>query len=152
MKQIFLVLSMVMILFIPVANAANRGEHPRSADRNYVEVCTIENRRNSPYVYLNKKSIEVQTYKPPHYQIAGVFSCDADSGEYEDYKNYLEKIGGKEYGKGRYEFFYYLVVRYNFNTKESFHLQNGHWVKDSTEVSKKNADALFKVAYNMNFY
>ena len=96
-------------------------------------------------VYLYIRSIDVQEYKPPHYQIAGTFVHDYD------------------FVDGRKERWFSVVIRYNWYTKETFSRdKNGYWQKD--EIGKPDdrfsayashrifADALFRAAYGMDFY
>ena len=90
--------------------------------------------------YISLKSIDVQEYNPPHYQIAGTFVS---------YSGYYHKVGRSTYS----------VKRYNWYTKESFSLKNGYWEKDRTGgtdnisiSSRRFADALFRAAYRISFY
>ena len=87
--------------------------------------------------YLYIPSVDVQEYNPPHYQIAGHF---VHAGAHT--KNY------------------YVALRYNWYTKETFKLDDyGNWRKqnigDSSSFSQRernHADALFRAAYRISFY
>ena len=91
--------------------------------------------------YLYLKSIDVQEYNPPHYQIAGDFI-------------YVNGDGSERTNKR------HILKRYDWNKKETYHCNDyGIWLKD--EVNDKNmasvqvrifANALFRAAYGMNFY
>ena len=91
--------------------------------------------------YLNLRSVDVQEYNPPHYQIG--------------YKLInITEIPGTNEKKWRYN-----SKRYNWYTKETFHLENGYWVKDDVtsqtgmaERARYAADVVFRAAYGMNFY
>ena len=91
-------------------------------------------------VYIFIKSVDVQKYNPPHYQIAcNLIHVDNRSG----------KLANKTY----------RVVRYNYYTKESFTLDRyGDWRKNDIYANSADrhdaiiANALFRVAYGMNFY
>ena len=93
------------------------------------------------YSYLYVPSIDVQEYNPPHYQIG--------------YKLInITEIPGTNEKKWRYD-----SKRYNWYTKETFHLENGYWVKDDVtsqtgmaERARYAADVVFRAAYGMNFY
>ena len=95
--------------------------------------------RQGIYEYLYLPSVHVQEYNPPHYQIG--FNTLSLSGENE-------------------RWIYNCAKRYNWYTKESFHLENGYWVKDDVDpthglsgsYNRALANALFRAAYRMNFY
>ena len=100
----------------------------------YVYVCT-----GHWIAYLYLPSVDVQEYNPPHYQIAGLFvTTDGIDRE-------LKKIE---------------TIRYNWYTKETFVYVDDHWVNAESlfvteyhlDNHKKSANALFRVAYGMNFY
>lgn len=90
-------------------------------------------------IYINLKSIDVQEYNPPHYQIACTLTIiNTRSDEYNEI---------------------YRVVRYNWYTKESFTLRrNGEWTKNNPNATSAErhdviiAQALFRATYGMNFY
>ena len=98
------------------------------------------------YIYVYLPSVHVQEYNPPHYQIGfNMISIVADV-----YKN-----GTTESTKWHYN----EVKRYNWYTKESFHLENGYWQKDDTAgnitrnyEARYFADVVFRAAYGMDFY
>ena len=111
---------------------------PYSNNPNYVFVTAGQ----MGYYYLYRPSVDVQEYNPPHYQIAGHFI----------------HYGGMD---GRTLTNIYKTLRYNWYTKETFHLENGYWVKDivrdnldsqPVRQNRQFADALFRAAYGMNFY
>ena len=98
---------------------------------------------NGTEVYLNLKSIDVQEYNPPHYQIAGqiVTVCNMDDSIQRDI----------------------VTLRYNYYTKETFFRNEyGNWIiyvkRESNNYTPvyyyklRIANALFKAAYRMNFY
>ena len=110
-------------------------------------ICSAHECENSPYyiyvtnsqgkIYLYLRTVNVHEYNPPHYQIAGDF---------------IWVNGDKE---RRFK----VVVKYNWDKKETYHRNEGYWTKDATEYenygSKRNrqmADALFRAAYGMDFY
>ena len=104
-------------------------------------------------IYFYSPSLSVKEYKPPHYKISGYFY-----DLYEDGRSIItDKI--------------YYQVRYNWYTKESWHLEyyandsgdllnekDYYWEKDGrgtdgkSEIQRQMADALFRAAYGMNFY
>ena len=117
--------------------SANYYEYdPYKNDSNYVFIYTKMN----VYHYFDLSSVDVQEYNPPHYQIAGVFV--SYNSEYKTIHNQ------------------YHVMRYNWYTKETFTRDNyGNWKKLETDgdymvpiTNRKWADALFRAAYNMDFY
>lgn len=91
------------------------------------------------YSYLYLPSIDVQEYNPPHYQIAY------------DYISVNIKNEKEVWSRG--------IKRFNWSTKESFHLENGRWVVDNVSGdlapairNRHAADTIFRAAYNMDFY
>ena len=108
-------------------------EYDDDNDPDYIYVAT-----GHWIVYLYLPSVEVQEYNPPHYQIAGLF---------------VGTDGINRQLKGIH------TIKFNWRTKETFYLKNGYWYKeevynDTRQVyyEKKRANALFRVAYGMNFY
>jgi len=106
----------------------------------YYFVCNVQHSK----IYLKLKSVEVQEYNPPHYQISGKF---VDIGI-----NFsTDKVE---------ENFYSKTIKYNWYTKDAFEFSNGKWRKmsqgpqSSTPVAfdKKIANSLFIAAYGMKFY
>ena len=96
--------------------------------------------RQGYYSYIYLPSVHVQEYNPPHYQIG--FN-----------ELYIDENAGTK------KWIYNGAKRYNWYTKESFHLENGYWVKDNVtsppgpaQRARYAADALFRVAYGMDFY
>ena len=111
---------------------------------NFCSADPYENNPNYLYIgagnggmwYFKKSSLDVQEYNPPHYQIAGTFI------------HYSQSAVSK-----------YIVKRYNWYTKETFHLKNGYWEKDEVNgnymmpiQTRHFANILFYAAYGMNFY
>lgn len=99
----------------------------------------ITTHQGTYYLYL--PSVDVQEYNPPHYQIAGDIV-------------HVSGFNGKES-------WWNIVIRYNWYTKETFRLNDSNsWVKEditgdnfAASRRKRNiADALFRAAYNMDFY
>ena len=91
------------------------------------------------YSYLYVPSIDVQEYNPPHYQIG--YDCVNFS------ENSVREI------------WRHSVKRFNWYTKESFHLENGHWVVDNVNSppgpairNRHAANVVFRATYNMDFY
>ncbi len=134
MKKIFTALTVALIVtFTANLCAANRYDN----DPNYVFVTAAQGS-----IYLSTRSIDVQEYNPPHYQIAGTFVWT--NGEREDW--------------------FSVAIRYNWYTKETFSRdKNGYWQKDeianpndgglgASGRERKFADALFRAAYGMDFY
>ena len=102
---------------------------------------------NSPYyvfvttsqgqIYLDLRTVNVHDYNPPHYQIAGDFIWVRGDNE------------------RRFE----VVIRYNWDKKETYGRKDGYLTKDRIEYedtnsrnNRKMADALFRAAYGMDFY
>ena len=97
--------------------------------------------------------------------ILSVNFCSADP--YENNPNYLyigAGNGGMWYFKKSSHYSQsavskYIVKRYNWYTKETFHLKNGYWEKDEVNgnymmpiQTRHFANILFYAAYGMNFY
>ena len=126
-----LVLAAVMIL---PANFCSANYYDDSPDYVYV------NWEPSVKTYLDLRSVDVQEYNPPHYQISGVFV---------DVQTRPDSV--KEF---------VFTVRYNWYTKETY-IRNefGNWEKEnikgqghSNEYCRSMDDALFRAAYKMDFY
>lgn len=131
MKKIFTVLTVALIVTF-TANLCAAYDYDN--DPNYVFVTTANGG-----IYLNLRTVNVHDYNPPHYQIAGWF---------------VWTNGNKE---RQFE----VVIRYNWNSKETFHREEGYWRKDiisdnidslGVRRNRQMADALFRAAYGMNFY
>ena len=109
---------------------------PYENNPDYIYIGTYGSGGYSNYLY--RPSVDVQEYNPPHYQISGTFV--SYGGKYTKSENWATHC-----------------VRYNWYTKETFSLKNGYWVKDPIETGigryyKNRANALFRVAYGMDFY
>ena len=123
-----------MFAFIFVVSANICAANSYDDDPDYFYVITA----HQGSYYLNLRSINVQEYNPPHYQITGTFV----------------------YVSGMYNKMLYVTKRYNWYTKESYSRdETGNWRKTiiepdctATKVSRKFADALFRAAYGMDFY
>ena len=117
----------------------------------------VSNNRKGTTVYLDSRTVEVQEYNPPHYQISGKFIFAEASIRYSDEVGYYPNFSSSV-----------IPIRYNWHTKEIF-MQNeyGHWnLVDMNKTERKIfhaflfytghmkdfANALFKVAYGMDFY
>ena len=133
MKKLLLMMIFSFMISISVANANYYDDNP-----DYYFFMKVQGWKH----YINLKSIDVQEYNPPHYQIKGQFVSIG----------YLHNEG--QSGE------YYKTIRYNWYTKEAFQYENGNWHKmcqDSPgttfyEVERLTANALFRAAYGMNFY
>ena len=97
--------------------------------------------RMGAYTFVYLPSVHVQEHNPPYYQIG--FDCvNVSEGN----------------GNSSERWSYNNAKRYNWNTKESFHLENGYWVKDDVGDygrgvrNKDFANIIFRAAYGMNFY
>lgn len=131
-------ISVALIVFVITLSANICSANSYDDDPNYFYVITAH--RGS--YYLNLRSIDVQEYNPPHYQIAGTFVHVCDIG-----------YGWKER-------WFAVVSRYNWYIKESYSRdKNGNWRKTkiepdctATKVNRQFADALFRAAYGMDFY
>ena len=129
MKKFFTIL----VLSLVVAFTANScSAYDYNNDPNYVSVTNAQG-----VIYFNLRTVNVQEYNPPYYQIAGWFV----------------------WTNGNSERHYEVVKRYNWNTKETYSRDEGYWRKDRTEYddkasmrNRKHADALFRAAYGMDFY
>ena len=90
--------------------------------------------------YLNLRSVDVQEYNPPHYQIAGQFIV-------------VDSYDGSEKKFNR-------TLRYNHYSKDVFYMdENGNWKisrnktdQNSDAIAISLANALFSAAYGMDFY
>ena len=113
--------------------------NPYDDNPNYIRV------RHAPnsFAYINKNSVDVQEYNPPHYQIA---------------VHYVVVVEGRGGENTTQE--YDIAKRYNWDTKETFHLnEKGVWQKDDIKGnlardarSRAFCDAIFRAAYGMDFY
>ena len=136
----FLSAALIALVVTFAANVCAAYDYDNDSD--YVFVTTGQ---QGSY-YLSLKSIDVQEYNPPHYQIAGTF---------------VHVYG---LGDGRKERWFSVIKRYNWYTKETFGRdENGYWRKE--EIGNRNdnglgagarerkmADALFRAAYGIDFY
>ena len=122
-----LVMLMMIMIFVGIcsANTCANNSH-------YIFVTTSQGA-----IYLDLRTVNVQDYNPPYYQIAGDFV----------------RVNGDDEHK------FEVVVRYNWETKETYHLNKGYWTKDvvkgettNSRNNRKVADALFIAAYGMDFY
>ena len=96
------------LIALVVAFSANCSANRYDSDPNFILV----NSGHGAKEYLYLPSLEVQEYNPPHYQIAGTL--------------YLTFYYDREDSKSR------EVVRYNLQTKETFHKDSyGNWKKDN---------------------
>ena len=130
MKKLLLMMILCLVMMsnsVNLCSANLKDYYDNNPD--YVHVAT-------GHFYL--PSIDVQEYNPPYYQIAGKF---AGTDGYDRKRESIE------------------IVRFNWYTKETFHKNKyGNWEKE--EVSddyhkrypKLRANALFRAAYEMNFY
>ena len=113
--------------------------NPYDDNSNYIRVRYAPN----SFAYINLNSVKVQEYNPPHYQIAA---------------HYVVVVEGRGGESNVQE--YDITKRYNWDTKETFHLnENGNWQKDDIKGnlapharSRAFCDAIFRAAYNMDFY
>ena len=132
-------LSAALIVFVFTLSANICAANYYDDDPNYFYVITA----HQGSYYLNLRSIDVQEYNPPHYQIAGTFVHVSGM-----YNNLGEAT------------MLYVTERFNWYTKESYNRdKNGNWRKTviepdctATKVNRKFADALFRAAYGMDFY
>lgn len=132
MKNFLAIIVFLMMIIISsnLCSAYERNEYDNSP--HYIFVTTSQGR-----IYLDLRTVNVHDYNPPHYQIAGEF---------------IWVNGDKE---NRFE----VVIRYNFDTKETYGRRDGYWTKSDvngdSNIQKNNrkiADALFSAAYGMDFY
>ena len=126
-------LSALMIALIVTFSANICAANRYDDDPDYVYVMA----HGQGIVYLYIRSIDVQEYNPPHYQIAGTFV----------------HVSGMYHNLGKTTT-YYVTKRYNWYTKETFRRNDyGNWEKDyNVYHAKVEADALFRAAYGMDFY
>lgn len=141
MKKFFLIC--IALLITVSANICSANYHD---DPNYVFVTMAQGE-----IYLDLKSIDVQEYNPPHYQIAGTFV---------HVRSYFDENGNILLKESRFM----LVKRYNWYTKETFsrdYEDKNKWIKDEIDEKKSGlvamrnksfADALFRAAYGVDFY
>lgn len=140
MKKFFSVILVCVIIFSTKCFAYYDPDYdPYENNPNYIYVTT----GGQGVFCLYKPSVDVQEYNPPHYQIAGNFIHYSSLFE----KDHTTNI--------------HMTLRYNWYTKETFHLEDGYWKKieiDETKAAmaaihnRRFADALFNVAYKMDFY
>lgn len=133
-KIIFMAVTFIFALSLNICSANIYDDNP-----NYMYVTTSHGGTH----YLNLKTIDVIKYQPPQYQIAGSFVhvTTQDDG--------TEKVTNR-----------YVLLLFDWDAKETFHKDKyGNWEKSSTDgdstaatVNRKFADALFRAAYNMDFY
>lgn len=132
MKKILAIIVFLMIIITSsnLCSAYERNEYDNSP--HYIFVTTSQG-----HIYLDLRTVNVHDYNPPHYQIAGEF---------------IWVNGDRE---RRFE----VVIRYNFDTKETYGRRDGYWTKSDvngdSNIQKNNrkiADALFSAAYGMDFY
>ena len=133
-KILFMAVFAIVAITFNICSANAYDDNP-----DYAYVITA----NQGTWYLNLKTIDVVRYRPPQYQIAGSFihvSPQADG---------IEKVSNR-----------YVLLMFDWDTKETFHKDTyGNWEKSNVEgdttnarVNRKFADALFRAAYNMDFY
>jgi len=129
----------------------NKQRSVCESDSNYTLVYDGGARYITGYAYFYSPSVEVKEYNPPHYKIAGYF--------YE-----LSEKNGRHFIADKI----YYQVRYNWDTKETWHLEyfnddgdllnvnEYYWKKDGLnnyeKLNRQFADALFRAAYGMDFY
>lgn len=140
---VFVIVILIALLISVNANICLANYHD---DSDYVFVTMAQGD-----IYLNLKSIDVQEYNPPHYQIAGTFVYVCPYFDEND--NILFK-----------ESRFILVKRYNWYTKETFsrdYEDKNKWIKDKIDEKKSGlaairnrsfADSMFKAAYGVDFY
>ena len=138
MKKILLMMIFSFVISISVANA-NYYEN----DQNYKFI--MYDGVNGTEVYLNLRSIGVQEYNPPHYQISGQFVfVDDQNGK-----------TGKIYIALRYNYYEKEVFRYNERSRTWYSAykegRDNRYSSASTSTIKFS-NALFRAAYGMNFY
>ena len=132
MKKILSALICVICLAVFNFCLANRYDD----NPDYIRVRYAPN----SFAYIDLKSVDVQEYNPPYYQIA---------------VNYIVVVE-RDNSSSRYD----IVKRYNWDTKETFHRDEyGNWKKDEIKDnsarsarSRSFCDALFRAAYGMDFY
>lgn len=107
-------------------------------DPNYMRVNIL----HGCFTYLDMTSVDVHEYNPPFYKIAGYFVF---------YNNRDKKVV--------HESAKTMVVRYDYDKREAFILNGNYWRKldvsgtsDFHIENKSIANALFNVAYGMDFY
>ena len=136
-----MVVAFVAAFSVSICSAYDQNHYPNDPyDYNSNYMYIFEAMGRTKY-YLDLNSVDVQEYNPPHDQIAG---------QMVSYSDYYDKTNEP----------IYVVIRYNWYTKESFHLNDyGYWVKDEIDGNynavihrRKTVDALFRAAYNMDFY
>ena len=136
----FLSAALVALIVTFTANICAANDYDNDPDYVYVG--------NAPSVkiYLNLRSVDVQEYNPPYYQIEGHFV---------DVWVRPDRVTS-----------YNVAIRYNWYTKETYRRDEyGNWQKDDVGGStnrgtftrretlpRKYADALFRAAYGMDFY
>ena len=123
-----------MVAFIVAVTSNICAANSFDNDPNYVFVTTAHGT-----IYLDLRTVAVQEYSPPYYQIAGTF-INTDG----------TRITNQQH----------VVIRYNTDARETYRRNNsGVWVKDnvngdttSPRVNRSFANALFLAAYGRYFY
>ncbi len=125
-----------LLLIVASVGVCSANYYDDSPDYFYIGIYGSGGYKN--YLYL--PSVEVQEYKPPHYQIAGD----------------IVMIGGKKIIS---EIRLHRIIRYNWYTKESYSYYENRkpwerWKKDDVQERQYRniADALFRAAYGIDFY
>ena len=129
---------MMIFAFVAAFSVSICSAYVYDSDPDYVYLGTYGSGGYSTYFYV--PSVNVQEYNPPHYQIAGDFVT----------------IGGKKIISESWQ---NAAIRFNWYTKETYHINGyGNWEKEDINMMvdgkffRKRADALFRAAYNMDFY
>lgn len=127
--------AVMIFAFVAAFSVSICSAYDYDSDPNYKFVTT---QMGMWYLYL--PSVDVQEYNPPHYQITGDMV-------------HVEGTYNKETWRS-------MTIRYNWYTKETYHRNDsGNWEKDyvngdsmASTRARRFADALFRAAYNMDFY
>ena len=133
-----LVLSLSWIFaLIPETVSSAYSKYKNSANYEY-----IRSTLDKCDMYFSKKSVQVDEYNPPYYQITGTFIW---------VKRELDEITGTEE----------YTVKYDFDRKEAAMYINGTWRQiditsypDSmaTRTNKAIVNSMFRAAYGITFW
>jgi len=135
-KNKLIIQTLTIILVLAISNICFADGNPYEYNYKYERVSV----HAGVSTYLEKESVDVYEYNPPLYVIAG---------------NFVRFLNSRE---GQILNPVFIVIQYDYNTKETYSRRNGIWEKmvvNSSSVGLENkaiANALFRAAYGMEFY
>lgn len=131
-------ISLLIFVFLLQLSLCSAEDDCFEHDPDYMRVNVL----HGCFTYLYVPSVNVHEYNPPFYKIAGYFVY---------YDNRNRRVVDESAKT--------MIVRYDYKKKETYILKNNYWRKldvsgtsDYHFENKSIANALFSVAYGMNFY